>query len=309
MAWQLLAAIFLGWSLGSNDAANVFGTAVASKMLRYTTAALVCSVFVVLGAWLDGYAGMETYSKFSSLTLKTAFIVSLSAAVSVTGMNLLGLQVSTSQAIVGALGAIGFHQGDLKFDILFKIILCWITTPIGAALLAVILFFVLGKALNKLYLSIFGYDHFLRVSLLLSGIYGAYALGANAVANVTGPFVGTDEGMLTPKTAALIGGIAIALGIVTNGYRVIKTIGTKIIKINAFTALVAVLAEATTVYLYAKIGVPVSASQALVGALIGLGLLRGSNSIQISTIAKLIWAWLFSPTISFAISYALYTLL
>ena len=309
MAWELLAAIFLGWSLGSNDAANVFGTAVASRMLRYVTAASICSIFVVLGAWLDGYAGIETYSKFSDLTLKTAFIVSISAAISVTGMNLLKLQVSTSQAIVGALTAIGLHQGEIKFKILFKILLCWITTPLGSAIIAVILFFALGKILNKLYLSIFAYDQVLRIALLLSGIYGAYALGANAVANVTGPFVGSHEGMLSPKTAALIGGIAIALGILTNGYRVIKTIGHRIIKLNAFTALIAVLAEATTVYFYAWIGVPVSASQALVGALIGLGSLRGAKSIRLSTVGKLIWAWLFSPLISFSISYILYKIL
>lgn len=46
----LTSGLFLGWSLGANDAANVFGTAVGSRMIRFTTAAVICSVFVVLGA-------------------------------------------------------------------------------------------------------------------------------------------------------------------------------------------------------------------------------------------------------------------
>ena len=46
----LSSGLFLGWSLGANDAANVFGTAVGSRMIRFTTAAIICSAFVILGA-------------------------------------------------------------------------------------------------------------------------------------------------------------------------------------------------------------------------------------------------------------------
>ena len=49
----LTSGLFLGWSLGANDAANVFGTAVGSRMVRFTTAALICGVFVVLGAFVS----------------------------------------------------------------------------------------------------------------------------------------------------------------------------------------------------------------------------------------------------------------
>ncbi len=55
--WQLSSGVFLGWALGSNDASNVFGTAVASRMIKFWTAAVLCSVFVVLGAVLQGAGG------------------------------------------------------------------------------------------------------------------------------------------------------------------------------------------------------------------------------------------------------------
>jgi len=306
--WQLISPIFLGWSLGSNDTANVFGTAVTSRMLRFSTAAILFSVFVMLGAWMDGAAGMHTYSKMSKLNVNTAFIVCLSAALSVTTMNLIKLQVSTSQAVVGSLVFIGVQQGSLDTKLLAKIIACWIGTPIGAAIIAIILYFVLGKILNRLHLNIFQYDTFLRTLLILSGIYGAYALGANNVANVTGAFVGTGPGMLNVETACLLGGGAIALGALTNGYRVMETIGKQLVKLNAFTALVAVMAEAITVHLYAMLGVPVSTSQALVGAILGLGLLKGLHTIKMKTLSKLLFAWLGSPNISFALTFVLYNL-
>ena len=50
----LLGGLFLGWSLGANDAANVFGTAVGTRMIRFRTAAIICSIFVILGAIIIG---------------------------------------------------------------------------------------------------------------------------------------------------------------------------------------------------------------------------------------------------------------
>ena len=56
----LLGGLFLGWSLGANDAANVFGTAVGTRMVSFKTAAIVCSLFVVLGAVISGAGTTET---------------------------------------------------------------------------------------------------------------------------------------------------------------------------------------------------------------------------------------------------------
>jgi PiT family inorganic phosphate transporter len=56
---SLLGGIFMGWSLGSNDAANCFCSAVASRMVRFRTAAVLCAAFVVIGALLEGEAGIN----------------------------------------------------------------------------------------------------------------------------------------------------------------------------------------------------------------------------------------------------------
>ncbi|MDG2203714.1 MAG: inorganic phosphate transporter, partial [Alphaproteobacteria bacterium] len=56
----LTSGLFLGWALGANDAANVFGTAVGSRMVRFSTAAVICSIFVILGAVISGAGATET---------------------------------------------------------------------------------------------------------------------------------------------------------------------------------------------------------------------------------------------------------
>ena len=63
----LTSGLFLGWSLGANDAANVFGTAVGSRMVSFTTAAIVCTIFVILGAVISGAGAAHTLGKLGSI--------------------------------------------------------------------------------------------------------------------------------------------------------------------------------------------------------------------------------------------------
>lgn len=302
--WQVLSGVFLGWSLGSNDASNVFGTAVASRMVRFSTAAALCSAFVILGALLEGQNGIETYRTMSPMQPNEAFIVSLAAGLTVTLMSIWRLPVSTSQAVVGALVIVGILRSSLNTASLGKIIVCWIGTPIGAALVTVVLYFVVGKIFNRIYPTLFAYDRGLRWLLIIAGSYGAYALGANNVANVTGAFVG--PGMLTPFQACLIGSVAIALGVVTFSKNVMLTVGKGIVQLDAFTAFIAILAEAITVHFYATIGVPVSTSQAIVGAVLGIGIVKGVKTINLRTLARVGFGWVGTPAISAGVAFALF---
>jgi len=300
MIWQVGSGIYLGWSLGTNDSSNVFGTAVASNMIRFRTAAILCSVFVVLGAALEGHEGFETYNELSPVGLNLAFLVSLGAAMTVTLMSIRGLPVSTSQSVVGALVVAGLYEGNLDTSSLAKVVVCWIATPFGAALITIVIYYALGKLMNRLAPSMFHYDSGLRALLIIAGSYGAYALGANNVANVTGPFVGGPEG-LSPTAATLIGGSAIALGVITYSRNVMMTVGKKLVPLDAFTAFVAILSEAITVHIFAVIGVPVSTSQAIVGAVLGIGLVKGAKTINRRTVLRILFGWIGTPAISAAI--------
>ena len=98
----LSSGLFLGWSLGANDAANVFGTAVGTRMIRFSTAALICSVFVIIGAVMSGAGAATTLSKLGAInTLAGAFMAAFSAALAVYLMIKTGLPVAYVQELVG----------------------------------------------------------------------------------------------------------------------------------------------------------------------------------------------------------------
>ena len=121
----LSSGLFLGWSLGANDAGNVFGTAVGSRMIRFSTAVLVCSIFMVLGAVWSGEGVSRGLVELGSVNvLGGAFMVALAAALAVFLMLRTGIQVSTTQALIGSLlgGMLlqGFRQIQLFFSRLFQ---------------------------------------------------------------------------------------------------------------------------------------------------------------------------------------------
>ncbi len=315
--WKIIAGVFLGWGLGANDAANIFGTAVSSQMLRWRTAALLLSVFVLAGAVLQGAGGLETYSSLAqSVDLDAAFFAALAAALTVAGMSTLSLPVSTSQAVVGGILGISFAriaQGraaadQIDLQSLGKVVACWVGTPIGAALLAAILYALLARLFRRLHLHFLDYDSCMRWLLILAGVYGAYALGANNVANVTGVFYGAGlfgapQSDTATRLALLVGGASIAFGALTYSKRVMLTVGASITRLDAFSAFIVVLAEAVTVHIYAEVGVPVSTSQAVVGAVLGIGLLKGMRAVRFSAVALILGGWLLTPAVALGLAY------
>ena len=301
---SLLGGVFLGWSLGANDASNAFGSTVTSKMIKFWNAAVLASIFVILGALLEGQAGIKTLQGLTQLSLKTAVVSSVAAAITVSIMTLLGLPVSTSQAVVGAILGIGFLNQQLNINGLGKIVACWFGTPIGGMLIAIITYKILAALFNNIKIDLFRSDILLRISLIIVGSYAAYALGANNVANVTAVFVGA--GKLTVFSATLIGGLSIAFGILTFSRGVMETVGKKLVRLDPFSALIVVLAEAITVHLYTFIGVPVSTSQAVIGAVLGVGLVKGINTVSRRTLMNIMIGWFLTPTIACSIAVAIF---
>ena len=304
MMLSLLGGIFLGWSLGANDASNVFGSAVAARMVKFWTAAILASVFVLLGALLEGQAGIETLKGLTPLSPEQAVVSSMAAAVTVTIMTILSLPVSTSQAVVGAILGVALLNQNVNIPGLGKIVACWMGTPVGGIILSIIIYRVLAFFYNRLNINLFQADNLLRISLIGAGSYGAYALGANNVANVTAVFVGAGE--LTMFSAVLLGGLSIDLGILTFSRRVMETVGRRLVKLDPFSALVVLLAEAITVHIYTVIGVPVSTSQAVIGAVLGVGIVKGIRTVEKRTLINILVGWFFTPAIAAVIALSIY---
>ena len=297
--FSIVGGVFLGWSLGANDASNVIGPAVSSRMLRFSTAASMAALFVLMGALLQGRSGIHTLSGLTEMTLHQAVLASISAAITVTLMTIVRLPVSTSQAVVGAILGISFINRNVDMTGLEKVVICWLGTPVGGAILAVVVYRILAAVKNKLSLNLLESDAVTRIGLVAAGAYGAFALGANNVANVTAVFVGA--GYLSIIAATLIGGLSIGLGILTFSKRVMETVGSRLVHLDPFSALVVLLAEALTVHFYTFVGVPVSTSQAVVGAVMGIGLVKGIRTVNARTLLSILSGWLLTPLIAGAL--------
>jgi PiT family inorganic phosphate transporter len=214
-------------------------------------------------------------------------------------MTLLRLPVSASQAVVGAMVGVSVLGGGLNRGPLGKIVLCWVGTPLGAMLMAFVLYFILRLPLRWLRPSLFTMDPILRLGLLACGCYGAHALGANNVANVASFLIA--GGGLTPSAAVAVGGVTIALGILLFSRGVMMTVGRGITPLDGFSALVVVLAQGVTVHLYALLGVPVSTSQAMVGAVLGMGLVKGVQILNLGTLGRVLLGWAMTPFVAAAL--------
>jgi len=326
----LSSGLFLGWSLGANDAANIFGTAVGSRMVRFGTAALICSVFVVLGATISGAGAAHTLGELGSVNaLAGSFMAALAAALTVFMMTKLGLPVSTSQAIVGAI--IGWnlfsgHATDLSA--LTKILGTWVGAPILGAVFGALLYVLTKWVLSLTKLHLLRLDSYTRWGLLLAGAFGAYALGANNIANVMGvfvpssPFTSFSVGDLLTMSSVqqlfLLGAIAIAVGVFTYSRKVMMTVGDGIMALTPVAAWVVVVSQSLVLFLFASAGlkaflnghglpslplVPVSSSQAVVGAVIGIGLLQGGRAIRWALLGRISAGWVATPVMAAGICF------
>ena len=291
--WKISSGIYFGWALGANDSANIFGTGVATGTVRYRTAIWLTAVFLMAGAVLEGPKCMQTLGELSRLIPVEAFCVALAAACTMTVLTILALPASASQAIVGAILGVGALSGTADFSRLYRIVACWVFTPICGLVLGYLLHRVLGWILDRTVHRITQRNLIYMVGILVSGCYGAYSLGSNNVANVTGVYVGA--GLLSAQTAAVVGGISIALGVLTYSRRVMMTVGKGIVPLDPFSALVVVLAQAMTLHLFTQLGVPVSSSQAVVGAVVGVGLVGDMRTISARMLLKIAMGWIATP--------------
>jgi PiT family inorganic phosphate transporter len=301
--FRLLAGMYLGWGLGANDAANVFGTGVATGVVKYRTAVALTALFVLFGSLVQGSRGMHTIAALTDMTMNTAFIASLSAAITVNVLTYLAIPVSTSQAIVGSILAVGITGTGIQPAIVSKVFISWILGPLAAAGISYLLYRVLGSLLEARITNIRVWSSIMKGGYLLVGAYGAYALGANNVANTTGVFL--DAGMVGPLLAAFIGGVSIGIGTLTYSRRVMYTVGKGITQMSEFAGLVAILGQDMTVHAFSWVGVPISSSQAIVGAVMGVGLVKSSRAVNFRVLGRIALGWLCTPISAFVIAYVM----
>ena len=233
-------------------------------------------------------------------------------------MSYLKFPVSANQSITGAIIGWGlFHanysdpavmSGNLKQ--IGKFASTWLLCPLGAAIISFIIVKLAQKFLVDRLSSLSHYDTMIKVGYLVAGAYASFSIGMNSSANVTSLYYGEivngiKTNLLTDaRLTCTIGGLAIALGVLTYSKKVMMTVGESIAPLTQIEGFLVIIAMATTIVLLGNfMKIPVSTSQAVVGAVVGAGLTKSIKCVNFGVFKNIAIAWVSSPLMAGVLTY------
>jgi sulfate permease len=314
----LAVALFMGLNIGGNNAAAAMGAAYGAKARTKYQAIILIGVFSVLGASLSGGGVIKTLGSgilpSGTILIKGAIIAVGASAITIFLGNILKVPISTSQVAVGSVVGIGLFYGASKLNtvLLGTIVIWWVVTPILAWLLA----YLMGK---YIYTQVITWltDHHdsetsirksLNAILTLSGCYVAFSVGANHAGIIVGPFVGAGEFPLS--YGAVFAGIAIGIGALIMGGRVLDTVGNDICELCVIRAAFVEFTAAIIVNVASIAGIPVSIGEIVASGIIGIGCANsGMHIVKGNVVKKIAVAWVVSPLIAGIVAFLLINLI
>ncbi len=305
---MLGAGAYVGWNIGANDTANCIGTSIGCGLITFKKAVILVATFSFIGAVLQGGEVMKTIGKGivqQDLDYIAIFVALLCSGFFVTLATFYRIPTSTSQAIVGGVLGIGLAvNAKIDYSKLITIAESWLICPILVMLLAYGLYRLLILSLRRVRTSQLLVQNTLGWLAILSACYVAYSMGANNAGNAVGPIA--NLGIVHPTLLLVIGGVAIAIGAITYGKKVADTVGKGITPLDIPGAFIAQLSSAFGMHLFSMLGIPVSTSSAVVGAVVGVGLVKGAKSISKKTLFTILGGWVLTPTLSATTSFLMY---
>ena len=379
-------ALYMAWNIGANDVANSMAPSIGSGVVSLKKAIWIAAIAEFAGAILVGSSVTSTIRKgivdpaiFAGnpeefMLGMTAAL--LGAALWLHAAALLGLPVSTTHSIVGAVigfGLVAKGAGSLNYGTLFSIVMSWVVSPVSGGILGFGIFYfvrvkilasrdqnescrfyapyilfvfvvvfiqsfifkgiknlklpvtfwtvlLLGAIIGALVFIGSRYwfsrrgkgqedfsDRFFKFLLVATCGYVAFAHGANDVANAVGPLAAVigvyQQGAVAAKVVVpwwvlVMGGAGIVSGLAIAGWKVIATIGSHITEITPQNGFAAQFGAATTVLICSQMGLPISTTHTIVGAVIGVGMARGVQALNLRVIRNIVMSWFL--TIPFA---------
>jgi len=295
------ACLLIAFGIGSNDTSNALGICIGCGVIKLRRALLLFGCFVLIGILVQGQKVMKTVGKDLIEVNPSIIGISLSvAAVLIIISNWKKLPLSTHQVIIGSLVGSGVASGAaVNFTAILEIIVSWIISPLVAFFTAMFLYRAMEKTISKL--SIFRIERILRSLLLLSGILIAYNTGANELATILGPVI--HSGLMEQMRASLIGSLFVFLGAVILSHRVIETIGKGITTLDPYSGFAAQFGAGMCVMFFTMLGMPISTTYCIIGAISGVGMSKGMETVKLDLIKKIMANWFIAPSLAFLISF------
>lgn len=311
----IIAAIVFDFINGFHDAANSVATIVSTRVLTPKQAVIWAAFFNFAAAFIFGLSVATTVGKgIIDPNIVDSFVI-LSALVGAIVWDMLtwwwGLPTSSSHALIGGLvGAaiaktLGFSS--LVWAGIVKVVLFILISP----LLGVVLGFVIATLLNFIFARSNPSKvdkHFRKLQLVSAALYSLghggndaqKTMGIIAVLLFSHGYLGAT--FYIPFWVEFVCYSAIALGTMFGGWRIIKTMGMKITELKPSGGFCAETAAAATLFGATALGVPVSTTHTITGAIIGVGSTRGLGTVRWMVASRIVWAWVLTIPAAAAIA-------
>jgi PiT family inorganic phosphate transporter len=309
----ILLAILFDISNGWNDSANAIATVVSTKVLTPLAAVTLAAVMNIAGAFLTTAVAKTIGKGIVDPTAVTDLVIMAalgSAFLWNAAMTLLGLPVSASHALVGGLiGAAAAHGGwgILNSDGIMKILASLVVSPIFGILI--------GFGFMKLILQFFGSHapgtlnkHFGRLQIVSSAMM-AFGHGSNDAQKVMGIITmallsrGMISSLEVPTWVIFTAAFAMGLGTFFGGWKVIKTIGVKMLKLEPIHGFAAETASTLIIVGASQFGLPVSTTHVISTAILGVGATKRLSAVRWGVAGKIVLAWVFTLPLCIVMSW------
>ncbi|MBN2337925.1 MAG: inorganic phosphate transporter [Acidobacteria bacterium] len=222
-------------------------------------------------------------------------------------------------AVVTVIGIALFHEGlaSVRLQVpLWLAVTLAVAVGLAAALAVRIAIVRITERRSPELLSRFNFiEYIFKYLQIMTACYVAFAHGSNDVANAVGPYAAIVSILQSHSVAAKtevpvwilgMGGIGIVIGLATYGYKVIETIGRKITELTPSRGFAAEFGTATTVLICSNLGIPISTTHTLVGAVIGIGFARGISALDFRIVRNIFSSWFITLPATMLISIVLF---
>lgn len=317
--FALILAIIFGFWTGFTDAAYSTAGIIATRAVKTNQAILISTVGSLIGMTVFGSAVAETIGKgiitegFASGEIIIATLLG-ALIFDVIFSWVWALPISETHVLIGGLIGAGVAAGGFEIievdGIVNKVIIPLITSPFIAILVAFLITGLIIRAFRNHPASKMN-RRFKRLQVVATFLF-AVTDATNDAQKVMGimtmilfyySYIGE---FVVPLWVIVLSYIIISSGVVFGGWRIVKTMATKIMRVRPYQGFTSDISSALILGSAAYFGIPMSSTHVDNGTLLGAGLTRGKKAVKWGTMRSIIWAWILSAPLSAVFSYVLY---
>jgi len=300
----VVIAAYLAWSIGVNTVGTVLGITLGSGVLKLRSAAILASVFTVLGAvFLSKRIMITMGEKIAHLDLIGILVVFITTGAIMTFTTYRSIPIFVTYLFVGAIAGYSLMSG-LGFELaVFKdILLSLFISPIASMGLGYIIYYSIRRFKLKKIKSAPDRESYER-KFVIPAVIGlmvlSFALGGNSV----GVAVGVLAGKVGFSWLQMLGGVGVLLGVLTWSYKIDNTVGMKLTDLSPTRGFSVQIATGLVILAFLWLSIPISTTQTLIGAVIGVGFAR--EKLEPGTMKNIAFSWAFGLPAAIGIAAAL----